>query len=50
MEVIKYVTEHHLDVGIVFSDHHVECVWYENGKREKDIFDQRTIFKIDMYK
>ena len=47
MEITKYVSEHQLGVGDTFSDHHVECVWYENGERKKDIFDQRTLFKVE---
>lgn len=46
MEVIKYVTEPQIAVGEVFSDHLVECVWFENGERKKEIYDQRTLFKI----
>ena len=50
MEIIKYITEHQLGVGIVYSDHNVECVWHENGERNKEVFDQRTIFKVDIHK
>ena len=47
MEIIKYVTEFEVGVGKTFSDHDVECVWYENGDRKKEIFDQRTLFKVE---
>ena len=50
MEIIKYVTEHEFGVGNVFSDHHVLCVWYENGERKKEVFDQRTLFKVEINK
>ena len=47
MEIIKYITEHERGVGNVYSDHSVECVWYADGERKKDVFDQRTLFKIE---
>lgn len=48
MEVVKYITEHQFGVGEVYSDHTVECVWFDdNGERQKGLFDQRTIFKIE---
>ena len=48
MEVIKYTLDHpsKKQEG-VFSDHHVECVWYEEDKRKKEVFDQRTLFKVE---
>lgn len=47
MEVVKYVSEHELGVGQI-SDHTVECVWFDDdGNRQKGLFDQRTIFKIE---
>ena len=50
MEIIKYVTQLQLGVGNVYSDHDVECVRYDNGARKKEIFDQRTILKINTHK
>ena len=49
MEIIKYVTEHQFGVGTIYSDHDVECVWYTNAERKKDVFDQRTLFKIEKH-
>jgi len=45
MLIIKYVLDHQMS-GSTFSDYHVECVWFENDQRKKQIFDQRTLFKI----
>lgn len=48
MEVTKYVIDHLPLGGEIYSDHHVECVWYDEEKnRHKDVFDQRTLFKIE---
>lgn len=46
MEIVKYITEHELGIGEIFSDHIVRCVWYENGERKTGDFDQRTLFKV----
>jgi hypothetical protein len=48
MEVIKYPIEHHILVGDQWSEHDVECVWYDEQKeRHKGIFDQRTLIKVE---
>jgi uncharacterized protein YodC (DUF2158 family) len=47
MEVVKYVTDHQILVGDTFSDHHLKCVWYDKGEQKTEVFDQRTLFKID---
>lgn len=48
MEVIKYVTEHRVFVGDVYSDHDVLCVWYDDNKdRHEEVFDQRCLFRIE---
>lgn len=47
MEVIKYVLERQLLVGEKYSEHDVECVWYdEEKKRHKEVFDQRTLVLV----
>jgi uncharacterized protein YodC (DUF2158 family) len=48
MEVVKYAMEHEALVGDVQSIHDVLCVWFdENEERHKDVFDQRTLFKVE---
>lgn len=41
MEIIKYINEDGSP-----SDHHVVCIWYEEGERKQAFFDQRTLFKV----
>lgn len=48
MEVIKYVVEQKALAGEVYSEHDVECVWYdEEHNRQKEVFDQRTLYKVE---
>jgi uncharacterized protein YodC (DUF2158 family) len=48
MEVVKYVMDHELLGGDLYSDHHVECVWFDKEKnRHKAVFDQRTLYLVE---
>jgi uncharacterized protein YodC (DUF2158 family) len=48
MEVVKYVMDHEPLGGEVYSDHHVECVWFDEGKNHhKEVFDQRTLYRVE---
>lgn len=48
MEVVKYPLEHQALAGDFQSVHDVLCVWFDkNGERHKEVFDQRTLFKLE---
>lgn len=49
MIVQKYCLRQHVFGGNSHSSHDVECVWYENGRRESAIFDQRTLSKVSIF-
>lgn len=49
MIVQKYCHKQHVFGGTYRGGHDVECVWYESGRRESAIFDQRTLFKVSIF-
>ena len=46
MIVLKYCLKQHFFLGSYLSSYEVECVWYENSKRRKATFDERTLTKV----
>lgn len=44
MKVIKYVPKNSL-FGMVSDDTYIECVWYQNGIRLTDLFNQNKLLK-----
>ncbi len=48
MKVVKYVIDHQPLVGDVYSDHHVECTWFDEAhNHHSDVFDQRTLYLVE---
>ena len=48
MEVVKYVMDSEPLGGKVYSDHHLECVWFDDDhNRHKEVFDQRTLYLVE---
>ncbi len=48
MKVVKYVIDHQPLVGDVYSDHHVECSWFDKEhNHHSEVFDQRTLFLVE---
>lgn len=48
MEVMKYVIEHRPLLGDVCSDCLVECVWYKNGQRNCEVFNQNVLVPVSV--
>jgi uncharacterized protein YodC (DUF2158 family) len=46
MEVMKYVLERRPLVGEVCSDCLVECVWYDDGERQSEVFHQNVLTPV----
>lgn len=47
MEVVKYATETKLWIGSYTSEELVECVWYDEKGRQKDIFHQKNLVSLN---
>ncbi|MEO9893021.1 hypothetical protein [Aurantibacter sp.] len=46
MIVLKYVPKKDSFLGSVINDRYLECVWYENGERQSDVFHQNYLIKM----
>ncbi|MEM5567009.1 hypothetical protein WNY78_17950 [Psychroserpens sp. AS72] len=45
MEVLKYIPRKDSVLGLVNYDTYLECVWYKNGERKKEVFNQNKLIK-----
>jgi uncharacterized protein YodC (DUF2158 family) len=46
MEVLKYIPKKDSLLGLVNNDTYLECVWYENGERKLEVFNQNRLIKL----
>ena len=48
MEVLQYELEEKPFLGKIFSNEKVKCVWYENGVRNTQVFNQNVLTKSNV--
>jgi uncharacterized protein YodC (DUF2158 family) len=46
MEVLKYVPKKDPVFGTINNDTYLECVWYKNGERHIEVFNQNRLIKM----
>ncbi|MRH99809.1 hypothetical protein GH721_04610 [Kriegella sp. EG-1] len=46
MVVLKYVLKKDPFLGSLINDRYLECVWYENGERQSEVFHQNNLIKM----
>ncbi len=45
MEVLRYISKKDAILGLVDNDTYLECVWYKDGERKREVFHQNKLIK-----
>ncbi|SDW89140.1 hypothetical protein [Aequorivita viscosa] len=46
MEVLKYIPKKDAILGVVNNETYLQCVWYQNGNRNVETFNQNRLLKL----